>query len=192
MTSMTLGRIGAAAVVAVSMVLTVAGGAKAETKPPVIGIVDVQLIGARSEASRSIQKAIETQREAISKEFAGREQKLRAIQQDLDRQRAVLSQDAFAKKRKEFEVQFADFQRDGQTRMRALEQAAREASLSVEKVLFEIIGKVAKENDVTMVLARQQVVLWTADDAADLTPIVMDRLNKQIPSVTVKVNAGKK
>jgi Skp family chaperone for outer membrane proteins len=164
--------------------------AQAELKPPVIAVVDVPFILQESSAGKSIQKAIQAQREVYSKEIAAQEEKLRSAEQELGKQRAVLSQEAFAKKRRDFEKQIADVQREVQSRSRNLEQAFNESTRTVQGSLFEIIAAMVQDQGINMVLNKHQVVL--VEKGMDLTQEVLERLNKKLPQVAVKIPPIKK
>jgi Skp family chaperone for outer membrane proteins len=163
--------------------------ARAEIKAPVIAIVDVQAIVQQSTAGKGIQKAVESHREASAKEFSGQEEKLRQGEQELARQRGVLSEEAFGKKRHDFEKQVGDFQREVQGRQKAIEQGYNEAIHTLLGSVMEAVAGLARDRGITLVLSKQQVIM--SETAMDLTQEVLERVNKALPSVTVKIPARK-
>jgi len=191
MTFHTVKRACAAGVIAIGLGWAQAQPALADGKTPTIGVVDVQVILQRSEAAKSVQQAIEGYRQSLAKEFSGREEKLREAEEELGRQRQALSAEAFAKKRREFEQKVAEYQRDVQTRQRSIDQSINEAMGTIQKTLVDVVKSVAEDQGVTLVLSGQQVV-WLADKSLDLTPPVLDDLNKRLPRVSVKLSDGKK
>jgi len=173
-----------------ALMATAPGGARAELKPPVIAVVDVQFILHESTAGKAIQKAIESQREAYAKEISGQEEKLRQADQDLARQHGVLSEDAFGKKRHEFEKQVMDFQRDVQARQKSIDQGFNEAMHTLQNSTVEVIAGMVQERGINMVVSKQQVVI--VEKTMDLTQEVLDRLNAKLPSVSVKIPPPKR
>jgi outer membrane protein len=159
--------------------------ALAELPAPVIAVVDVQYILQESVASKNIQKQLDAQRQTYQSEISKQEDKLRGVEQELNHQRSILSADAFGQKRREFEQQVADVQRTVQARKRLLDQAFNESMTKVRDTVLEVVTEVAGEQKATLVLAKQQVVL--AEKSLDLTPAVLERVNKKLPSVTVTV-----
>jgi outer membrane protein len=157
----------------------------ADLPPPVIAVVDIQMILQDSVASKSIQKQLDTQRQTYQNEISKQEEKLRAAEQELNRERSNLSADAFGQKRREFEQQVADVQRTVQARKRVLDQAFNESMTKVRDTVLQIVTEVAGEQKATLVLAKQQVVL--AEKSLDLTSAVLDRVNTKLPTVTVTV-----
>jgi len=153
--------------------------------PPVIAVVDVQRILQESTAAKSVQTAIEAQRDAYQKEISALEDKLRGAEQDLVKQKTVLSPDAFNKRQTDFQKQVADLQRTVQTRKRALDQALDNAMVQVQKAMVDIVGEVAMEKGANMVLARHQFIIHAT--IYDQTDIVLKRLNERLPKVDVVV-----
>jgi outer membrane protein len=159
--------------------------ASAELPASVVAVVDVQFILQEAAASRNIQKQLEAQRETYQNEISIQEDRLRAVEQELNRQRSVLSPDDFALKRREFEQQVADVQRTVQARKRVLDQAFNESMTKVRDTVLQIVTEVAGEQKASLVLAKQQVVL--AEKSLDLTSTVLERVNRQLPTVLVTV-----
>jgi len=160
-------------------------GPGATAKAPIIVVVDVQKILQDSTASKGIQTAVESQRDTYQKEISALEDKLRNGEAELRKQQTVLSPDAFANKRRDFEKQVADVQRTVQNRKRALDTALNEAMGQVQKNMVEIIADVARAQSANLVLARHQVVL--VDTQLDVTDVVLERLNKKLPTVAVSI-----
>ncbi len=180
----------AAAAVILTLVSVPVVGAKADGKPPVVAVVDLQLILHESTAGKAVQKAIESQGEIFHREISAQEEKLRQGQQDLERQHAALSEDAFAKKRRDFEKQVADYQRDAQARQKALQQGDTEASRTILGAINDILGTLAREKGINLVLPRPAVVF--ADTDLDVTQEVLSRLNSKLPSVAVNIPSVRK
>ena len=182
--------------VAVAIMATVAlgavsvGSAHAEGRVLTIAVVDVPLVLQDSKAGKVIQKALENQRESYTRDMSGREDKLRQANQELDRQRGALSQEAYNQKRRDFEQSFADFQRDVQARRKAIEQGFNEAMQTLHSSVLEVIAGLVQERGITMVLAKQQVVI--VENSLDMTREVLERVDKKTPSVAVKFPSVKK
>lgn len=164
--------------------------ADAQTVPaPVVIVVDIQQIQQEAAAYKAIQSQLDAQRDVYQKEIAAQEEKLRGADQELARQRTILSQEAFAQKRREFDQQVADIQRSVQVRKRTLDQAYAEAVGQVRKALLQIVADVAGERKANIVLARQQVLV--VEESLDVTKLVMERLNKALPTVQVTLPSVK-
>lgn len=163
----------------------VSGPAFAELKAPVIAVVDMQQILQESAAAKDIQRQLDAQRDTYQGEISAQEEKLRAAEQELARQRSILSQEAFLQRRREFEQQVAEVQRNVQARKRLLDQAFADSMKQVRDNLLQIVADVAAENGATLVLAKQQVVI--VEKSLDMTEAVMKRLNEKLPNVAVSI-----
>ena len=154
-------------------------------KAPVVAVVDIQRIMQESSASRGIQKAIESQRDSYQKEIQTLEDKLQNAENELRKQQTVLAPDAFAAKRRDFEKQVSDVQRTVQTRKRTLDTAFNDAMGHVQKAIYDIVQEVADERGANVVIPRNLVVLFASN--LDVTEPVLERLNKQLPTVAVTI-----
>jgi len=165
----------------------VSGSAFAQEKKPLLvklAIINVEKIQGQATALKQLRAQLEKYGAAYKAEIQKEEQELRKANMDLARKRAVMSPEAFEEERKKFEQRFIQVQRKVQERRRSLDRAGREAKNTVQKSLNESIAEVAKENALTLILRHDQVVFWATD--FDITALVLDRLNKKMPSVTVR------
>jgi len=145
----------------------------------------MQRVQQESRAARGVQRALEQQRETFQREIATQEEKLRQVEQELARQRGQLSQEDFAQRRREFELQVLEGQRQVQARSRSLEQAMSDAMRVVQGHIMQIVAEVALERGANIVLAKHQVVIF--DRALEATQTILERLNQRLPEVALSV-----
>ena len=155
----------------------------AQQKPLLVAIVDMQVILQQSEAAKSIQKQLESQRKSFQAEISKQEDELRNAEQELRRQRSIVPQQQFDQQRQQFEQRVAEVQRRTQERKRTLDQALNDSLEVLRKNVMEVVAQVAQEQQLTLVLARQQVIM--AEKSLDITDDVMQRLNQKLKSVAV-------
>ena len=159
--------------------------APADAGGPRIIVVDIQWVQQESLAARGVQQALERQRETFQREMAGQEERLRNAEQEIARQRTQLPSEAFALRRREFEQQVIEGQRQVQERSRVLEQAMSDAMRVVQTNVMQIVAEVALERGANIVLAKHQVLIF--DRSLDVTQTVLERLNRRLPDVTVNM-----
>jgi len=169
-------------------VLAVAAGTQgaiaAEGTPkPVVGVIDLQRVLSQADAARSVVQQRESYAEVYQQEAAQEEKDLRATDEELARQRAVLSPEAFADKRQEFQERLQTFQKDVQMRRRDLERAFSQAMNKIQGTVIRITDDVAAERGMNLIVYRSQVFLF--DPEMDITDIVLERVNKELPNVTM-------
>ena len=157
-------------------------------KAPVIAVVNYAQAIHESKAGQSLRQQFDKQRDVYEKEIKKAETKLEEAQQELKQQQAVLSPEAFARKRQEFQQQAGELQRKAQNRRRSLDQMRDEGLQQIEKVLREILGEMVKERgyDIVMNAGPGAGTIIIASKELFITGEVMERLDKKLPSVTVK------
>jgi Skp family chaperone for outer membrane proteins len=172
----------AAPFIALAVALS-AANAVAQQKPLTVAIVDMQVILQQSEAAKSIQKQLESQRKSFQAEISKQEDSLRNAEQELRRQRTSASQQQFEQQQRQFEQRVAEVQRKTQDRKRTLDQALNDSLEILRKNVMEVVAQISQERQITLVLARQQVIM--GEKSLDITDEVMQRLNQKLKSVTV-------
>lgn len=152
-----------------------------------VAVININVILRNGLAFNSIREQIGKYREVFQSEIQKEEEALRNANQELARQRALLSADAFAEKRREFEKKVADVQRLVQQRKMNLDMVQGEAMEKIQKVLNEIVTAMATEKNISLILRQDQIVL--AAPKLQITQLVLDRLNAQMPTIQVSVPA---
>ncbi len=167
-----------------------AADAAAAEKPLKVAVVDLQAVLKDSKAGKNIQDQLEKLRKNFQDEFSKQEEKLRGQDQELAKQRASLSADDFTKKRRDFEKNVADAQRSAQEKRKKLEQAMAKATQDLQSKVFQVVGKIAEDRGVTLVLTRSQVFL--AQRSVDITKETVTALDAQVTSIPVVMGGGSK
>ena len=152
---------------------------------PSIAIIDFGVILQNSAAAKNVRDQVERQSQTYQSEINKREQELRNTEQDLGRQRSVLSPEAFAEKRRQFEANVADFQRQTNSRKDQLQIAFDNGMREVQTNAAQILGEVKVERGVNLIFHANALAL--NDHNLDLTSEVLQRLDKKLPRVAVKL-----
>lgn len=174
-----------------SIVWPVGAGAAAQGKAPVIAVIDYTQAVHESKAGQSLRQQLERQRAVYEKEIKGAESKLEEAQKELMQQQAVLSPDAFARKRQDFQKQANELQRTAQERKRTLDKMRDDGLRQIQTVLREILSEMVKERgyDIVMNAGPNVGTIVIASKELFITGEVMERLNKKLPTVTIKPTA---
>jgi outer membrane protein len=152
---------------------------------PSIAVIDFGVLLQNSAAAKNVRDQVEKQSQTYQSEINRREQELRNTEQDLSRQRSVLSPEAFAEKRRQFEANVADFQRQTNARKDQLQIAFDNGMREVQTNAAQILGEVKVERAVNLVFHANALAL--NDHNLDLTSEVLQRLDKKLPRVAVKL-----
>lgn len=153
--------------------------------PVVIVVVDANRVQRESLAGKAVAAERERYQQSFNGEFEGARKRLQSAEQDLVRQRSSLPSESFQDKVRELNARIAEFQRQYQSAVRALDKSTAVASNELQKAVVGVTSEVASEAGAGLVLHKQQVFLH--DERMDITNVVIERLNKRISSVPFPV-----
>lgn len=156
--------------------------APAKIPAPVIAVIDVQgalqqsvaAKGAREQRDRYLQ-TFQVQQEATRKALKDEEA-------DVVKQRAGLPPEQWQAKARAFEQRVFEFNQRFQKTNQAVEKSFRIAMGELSQALAQVADEVANEMGANLVLPKSQIFLH--DPRMEITPLVLERLNRKHTSVT--------
>jgi outer membrane protein len=151
-------------------------------------VVDVQALLQNSKAAKMVRGQIEQKRNEYTKEISHQEETLRAERDALQRQQATLSPDALNQTGRDFQQKVNDLERNVQGKRQALEKSNGEALSKIQEEMLKIIADIAKQRKSNLVFQRADLVLF--DQAFDITDEVLQKLDEQMPALTVNFVAA--
>jgi len=86
-------------------------------------------------------------------------------------------------KGREFQQKVNDLERNVQGKRQALEKSNGEALSKIQEEMLKIIADIAKQRKANLVFQRADLVLF--DQAFDVTDEVLQKLDEQMPAMTV-------
>jgi len=146
-------------------------------------VVDVQALLQNSKAAKMVRGQIEQKRNEYTKEISHQEEALRAERDTLQRQQASMSADTLNQKGREFQQKVNDLERNVQGKRQALEKSNGEALSKIQEEMLKIIADIAKDRKANLVFQRADLVLF--DQSFDVTDEVLQKLDEQMPTLTV-------
>jgi outer membrane protein len=146
-------------------------------------VVDVQALLQNSKAAKMVRGQIEQKRNEYTKEISHQEEGLRAERDAIQRQQASLSADALNQKGREFQQKVNDLERNVQGKRQALEKSNGDALSKIQEEMLKIIADIAKQRKANLVLQRSDIILF--DQSFDVTDEVLEKLDEQMPTLTV-------
>lgn len=164
--------------------LLLSGTAQA-AQSSVVAIVDVQRLLQESLAAKGVQQQLESQRSKFQAEVSGEEAELRKAEQKLAKMRDTATPQAYADEEQKLRQRFLEVERRVQSRRKALDQAFTDSMNAVREGIVNIVSAVSKEHGVNLAIVKQQVI-WN-DSAIDITNEVLERFNKAMPQLKVKI-----
>jgi len=162
-----------------------APAAPGPTASPALSIlvVDVQSLLQNSKSAKMVRQQIEQKRAEYAKEISTQEGVLRQERDSLQRQQASLSAEALNQKGKEFQQKVNELDRSVQGKRQALEKSNAEALEKIQESMLKIITGISKDRKANLVFQRSELVLF--DQGFDVTDEVLQKLDEQLPTVTV-------
>jgi outer membrane protein len=148
-----------------------------------IMVVDVQALLQESKAAKMVHAQIEQKRAEYTKEISREEEMLRAERDALQRQQASLSPEALNRKGREFQQKVNALDLSVQAKRQALEKSNNDALSQIQQQMLKIIADITKDRKANLVLQRTDLVLF--DRSFDVTDEVMQKLDEQMPVLTV-------
>lgn len=108
---------------------------------------------------------------------------MRSERDALQRQQATLTPDQLNSKGREFQAKVNELDRDVQAKRQALERSNADALQKIQEVMVKIITDIAKDRKANLVFQRSELVLF--DQGFDVTDQVLQKLDEQMPTMTV-------
>ncbi|TAN76978.1 MAG: OmpH family outer membrane protein [Magnetospirillum sp.] len=182
---MAFGRIPARAF-ALALLAGLSGGdgalAQASKIPvPVVIVVDHQAAMQQTAAGKAIAAQNDQWRKTFETDFEARSKALKVEEAELVRQKPVMSQELWQQKARAFEQGVMEFNQNYQRARQAVEKSYRQALSTLGAAFEQEIRAVATELGANLVLPKQQTHLY--DPRMDVTALVIERLNKRLPSI---------
>src|ERR1700758_1425976 len=146
-------------------------------------VVDVQALLQNSKAAKMVRSQIEQKRGEYTKDISHQEELLRAERDALQRQQASLSPEALNQKGREFQQKVNELERNVQGKRQALEKSNGDALQKIQEEMLKIIADIVKQRKANLVFQRTDLVLF--DQAFDVTDEVLQKLDEQMPTLTV-------
>lgn len=148
-----------------------------------IAVVDVNGILEQSEATRKIRAIIDEENQKFLASTEEEQIALRTQEQELDSQKEILDEAEFNRRLKQFQDRVSLLQQKIQRQRREFDLSLQQANEQIRKLLFQIITDIATENGYTLVMQKQNVVIY--DSSIDISKEALDRLNDRTKDMTV-------
>ena len=152
---------------------------------PKIAIVDIQSILRDSLSSKEARKkmdAIALQEQSL---IASEENKLRKEDQELQQQRSILAPDVYLQRQQKLQKEIRKLQKRSRNLNQVLDKSFRRTINKIQIVLLDELRKLTQELNINMILPRSQIVI--AVDDFEITDLALQRLNKRLPSIGLKL-----
>ncbi len=158
----------------------------ADSPQSVVIVIDTNRIMREASAAVGIARQVEVLGARYGSDFNAAQARLRKEDQSLKDQRGLLSREAYKARVKELREQLVRLRSSAQRRRTLLDRARAEAVRTVQVRLQGVARELAAELGANIVMQKAALV-WADEEALEFTEDVLNRLNEDLPSVTIKV-----
>ena len=150
-----------------------------------VGVIDLGEVLRQSQATINVRVLLDEKRAEFQEQFAAREVDLLSREKSLKSKRSVMSKEAYDGEVRMFQDEVATIQREIQQKRKSLDNAFQQAQDKLRNVAIEIVGEIAKERKLDLVVSRNNVLVFR--NQLDLTQIVLERLNERTKDARLEV-----
>lgn len=153
-------------------------------------VIDMKLVLAKSSAFISLQKEIQKYEKNYKEEIQNEENLLKKEQEKLLAQKSVLSAEEFKEKEDKFRQNVNKIQGKVEKIRRELESTMAKGMQVIQKEAVKHMKEIAKKEGYLLVFDANTTVI--SADRINISNIVVEKLNKSLPKITVENNKEKK
>tara|TARA_Y100000590_G_scaffold191790_1_gene218154 strand:+ start:1133 stop:1657 length:525 start_codon:yes stop_codon:yes gene_type:complete len=167
--------------VVVTFLLIISTHAFAEQK---IVVMDMKLVLNNSKAGKGAQDFLKKSFNDNQKKFADIEKNLKKEEDDLLQKKTVLSKEEYTKKADSLRKKVIDYQSQRRSAMDKIATQRAEAREILMKKVEPIVDNYIRENNIALVMDKQNMIGGLSE--YDITSIIIEKLNKELPSINLK------
>ena len=149
-----------------------------------IAILDLKFVLNESKAGKGAQDFLKKTYNQNIKKFKEIETSLKEEEADLLSKRSVLSQEEYTKKSDNLRKKVIDFRSQRRTAMDKITTQRAESRSTLLKSITPILETYIKENNISVVLNKVHTLGGNPEN--DITNIIVEKLNKVLPSLDLK------
>jgi Skp family chaperone for outer membrane proteins len=154
-----------------------------------IVVIDRAAIMQFSKVGQDIAKQMQTYANQAKQDLSAQGKALQAEGRNLQQQVAILAPDVKQKRLEAFQAKEQALQGAAQRKDEQLKVAFGQARAAMEGALGPLLQQLVKERGANLVLDKQAVV-FSNNNAFDITGEAINRLNQKLPSFKVNLNAA--
>ena len=149
-----------------------------------IVILDLKYALNQSKAGKAAQDLLKQSFNNTVKKYTDMEKDLKKEETDLLANKNVLQEDDFKKKINELRKKVISFQSEKRADLDKIATQRAKAKDTLIKKIDPILNKYIKENNISLVVDKSNTLGGNPEN--DITEIIVDQLNKELPSLNLK------
>ena len=165
----------------VTFLLLIYTHASAEQK---VAYLDMKFVLNNSKAGKGAQDFLKESFKKNQKNFLDEENALKKEESDLLAQKTILTKEEYQKKTDNLRKKVIDYQSQRRTSLEKITTQRAEARQKLLEKLDPILKTYIKENDISLIIDKKNVLMGNTN--LDITNIIIEKLNKELPSLNIK------
>ena len=153
-------------------------------------VIDMKVVLSKSSAFTTLQKEIQNLEKSYKEEIQNEENLLKKEQEKLVAQKSVLSAEEFKEKEDAFKQKVNKIQGKVEKIRRELESTMAKGMQIIQQEAVKHMKEIAKKEGYLLVFDANTTVI--SADRINISNIVVDKLNKSLPKITVEKKKEKK
>ena len=149
-----------------------------------IVVLDMKYVLNNSKAGKGAQEFLKKSFNDNAKKFSDMEKALKEEESDLLGKKTILSKDEYTKKSDTLRKKVIDYQSQRRSSLDKISTQRAKSRETLLKKLEPIVDSYIKENNVSLVVDKKNVLVGNPD--LDITNIIVEKLNKEFPSLNIK------
>ena len=165
----------------VTFLLLIYTHASAEQK---IAYLDMKFVLNNSKAGKGAQDFLHKSFKENQKKFLDEENALKKKENDLLAQKTILTKEEYQKKSDNLRKKVIDYQSQRRLSLEKITTQRAKARQKLLETLDPILKTYTEENNISLVIDKKDILVGNAD--LDITNIIVKKLNKKLPSLSIK------
>ena len=165
----------------VTFLLLIYTNASAEQK---VAYLDMKFVLNNSKAGKGAQDFLQKSFKENQKKFLDEENALKKKENDLLAQKTILTKEEYQKKSDDLRKKVIDYQSQRKASLEKITTQRAEARQKLFEKLDPIMKTYIKENNISLIVDKKNILMGNTD--LDITKIIVEKLNKELPSLTIK------
>ena len=159
----------------------VSASAFAEEK---IVVLDLSFVLNQSKAGKRAQDFLKKSFNDNAKKYSDMEKKLKKEENDLLTKKTVLSKEEYSKRSDDLRKKVIDYQSQRRTAIDKIATQRAKSRDTLVKTIDPILESYIKENNISLVVDKKFTLGGSPEN--DITKIIIEKLNKELPSLDLK------
>ena len=149
-----------------------------------IVILDMKVVLNNSKAGKGAQDYLQKTFKDNQKKFSDNEKALKKEENELLEKKTILTPEEYSKRSDELRVKVVKYQNERRASLEKITAMRAEARKKLLEKVDPILNNYIKENNISLVIDKKNVL--GGNPGIDITNIVIEKLNKELPTLNLK------